>query len=123
MSDTNRSPDGPTYQVLVCDGPSCGVMHESERLEEHLQRVLDESDDLAGRVVICRYTCFGRCDDGPNVFVHRLAPGEDPHGEPDPDVFDVERGFYPGMDEDKIVRAVCTHVRTGEPVEDLVDDY
>lgn len=98
-------------------------MHESERLEEHLERVVAATPDLEGRVVVCRYTCFGRCDDGPNVFVHRLAEGEDPYAEPDPDVFDRERGFYPGMDEEKIVRVVTTHVRAGGPVEDLVDDY
>ena len=123
MNDPTHDPNAPRYQVLVCDGPSCGVMHESERLEEHLAGVLSQDPDLEGRVTICRYTCFGRCDDGPNVFVHRLAPGEDPYDEPDPDVFDRERGFYPGMTEETLVRVVRGHVGTGEPVEDLVDDY
>ena len=117
------TPPDAKYQVLICDGPSCGLTYESELLEEALARHLEGKPELQARVTLCRYTCFGRCEDGPNMFVHRLSEGEDPHEEPDPDVFESERGFYPGMDEPKVLRVVEQHVTTGAPVDDLVDDY
>jgi (2Fe-2S) ferredoxin len=111
------------FCLRVCDGPSCGVTHESERLVALLEREIAASDDLRARVCVVAYTCFGRCDDGPNMFVQELAPGDDPHDEPDVAVFETARGFYPGMDEDKIVRVLREHCGGGDVVEDLVDSY
>lgn len=111
------------YQLRVCDGPSCGVTHESERLLVRLQAAIDGDPDLSARVGVCNYTCYGRCDDGPNLFVHELQDGEDPDDEPDTDVLEAQRGFYPGMDEDKILRVLREHCGLGRVVDDLVDDY
>jgi (2Fe-2S) ferredoxin len=99
------------------------VTHESERLHALLEREISASDDLRPRVCVVAYTCFGRCDDGPNMFVQELAAGEDPTDEPDVAVFESGRGFYPGMDEAKIVRVLHQHCGAGTVVEDLVDSY
>lgn len=111
------------YVLRVCDGPSCGVTHESERLVERLEAAIADDPDLSRRVSVCNYTCYGRCDDGPNLFVHELRPGEDPDEDPDDDVLETQRGFYPGMDEQKIIRVLHEHCGQGKVVDDLIDDY
>jgi (2Fe-2S) ferredoxin len=98
-------------------------MHESERLVELARRTIDADPELRGRVTVRNYTCFGRCDDGPNLFVEAIAPGEDPDRDPDGDTLERDRGFYPGNTEATIARILDGHCRTGEVVADLVDDY
>jgi (2Fe-2S) ferredoxin len=111
------------FQILICDGPSCGVQHESDLFKERLEQELSGDAALGERATICDYTCFGRCEEGPNMFIRRLEPGDDPDEEPDTDVLESQRGFYPGYDEAKLLRIVRQHVSTGEPVESDVDDY
>ena len=111
------------FQILVCDGPSCGVTHESDRLLDCLRAGIDRDPSLANRVALASYTCFGRCDDGPNLFVQELEPGEEADPDPDPDVFDQQRGFYPGMNEDRVQRVLDRHCRQGEIDDELIDDY
>ena len=57
------------------------------------------------------------------MFVQELAPGDDPYDDPDDTVFEQARGFYPGMNEAKVVRVLHEHCGAGEVVEDLVDTY
>ncbi|MCX4245642.1 (2Fe-2S) ferredoxin domain-containing protein [Paraliomyxa miuraensis] len=111
------------YQIHVCDGPSCGVTHGSEALVERLAAAIAEDSDLRGRVGVRCYTCFGRCDDGPNLFVQTLAEGEDGDDEPEPEVLETQRGFYPGMDEAKVLQVLRQHCGRGRVVEALVDEY
>ncbi|MBX7082009.1 MAG: hypothetical protein K1X88_22575 [Nannocystaceae bacterium] len=113
----------PRYCLRVCDGPSCGVMHGSERLVALAERIIAREPGLAGTTVVRNYTCFGRCDDGPNMFVQPLGPGDDPDRDPEFEVLERERGFYPGMDETKLERVLTQHCGRGEVVDDLVDDY
>ncbi len=111
------------YQIHVCDGPSCGVTHGSESLVERLQTQIAGDDTLRGRVGVSSYTCFGRCDDGPNLFVQTLEQGQDGDEEPEPEVLETQRGFYPGMNEAKVLRVLQEHCGRDCVVEDLVDDY
>ncbi len=113
----------PRYQIHVCDGPSCGVTHGSEVLVERLQGAIAADPELRERVGVRCYTCFGRCDDGPNMFVQTLAEHEDGDEEPEPEVLETQRGFYPGMSEDKVLRVLVEHCGQGQLVADLVDDY
>jgi len=111
------------FQILVCDGPSCGVTHESEALRRQLAARVAADPDLRGRVHVVDYMCFGRCSEGPNMFVRQLGPTDPAGAEPDSTAFDRERGFYPGMDPEKCERLLSEHCVTGEPIADLVDDY
>lgn len=107
-------------QILVCEGPSCGLTYESERLRELLQARVAADPELRRRVHVVVYNCFGRCSEGPNMFVRPLAAGENGDVEPR----DVRgRGFYPGVDEAKVVKILEQHARDGKPVEAWVDDY
>lgn len=111
------------FQILVCEGPSCGVTHESEVLRDRLKGQVDRDPDLKSRVHVVDYNCFGRCSEGPNMFVRQLKPGERGDVEPGFDGFDGQRGFYPGVDGARCDRILAQHCGAGTPVADLVDDY
>ena len=110
------------FQILICDGPSCGVTHDSDRLVDLVESARASDPELASKLEVARFTCFDHCDDGPNLFVRGLASGETP-GEPDSAVFCAQRGFYDHMDEARLGRVLEEHVKGGEPVEDLVGEY
>jgi (2Fe-2S) ferredoxin len=110
-------------QLLICDGPSCGITHESECLKERIESKLADDPELAERVTILDFTCFGRCDEGPNMLVHALGEDDDPYDEPDLDELEGERGFYTGMNDDKVDRLVDSHLEKGEPIDDMVEEY
>lgn len=111
------------YQIHVCDGPSCGMTHGSEVLVERLEAAIAEDPTLRERVGVGCYTCYGRCEDGPNLFVQTLADGEDGSEEPETEVLETQRGFYPGMDEAKVLRVLREHCGQHRVVEELVDEY
>jgi (2Fe-2S) ferredoxin len=111
------------FQILVCEGPSCGVTHESEVLRDLLRAKVAADPDLKARVHVVDYNCFGRCSEGPNMFVRTLKPGERGDVEPSFDGFDGQRGFYPGVDAAKCDRILAEHCGAGAAVESLVDDY
>lgn len=111
------------FQILVCDGPSCGVTHESECLKQLLVDRVGADPDLKARVHVADYMCFGRCSEGPNMFVRKLGPQERGDAEPESSVFNDERGFYPGMDAAKCERVLTQHCGGGLVVAELVDDY
>jgi len=111
------------FQILLCEGPSCGITHESECLKHHLEGKIATDPDLKSRVHVFDYMCFGRCSEGPNLFVRRLAPGERADVEPPATTFSAELGFYPEMNEEKCDRVLVGHCALGEPVAGLVEDY
>ncbi|MCA9648881.1 MAG: (2Fe-2S) ferredoxin domain-containing protein [Myxococcales bacterium] len=111
------------YQIHVCDGPSCGLTHGSEELVEALEKAIASDPALKGRVGVSCYTCYGRCDDGPNLFVETLGEGQAGDEEPEPEVLESQRGFYPGMDQAKVLRVLREHCGQDQVVEDLVDEY
>lgn len=112
------------FQILVCDGPSCGITHESETLVEHIEGRLDKKEAaLEGRAECAALTCFGRCDEGPNLMIRELAPGEDGSTEPDFDLLYGVRGLYLGVDQAKVDRILDSHVAKDEAVEEWVESY
>ncbi|MCA9694928.1 MAG: (2Fe-2S) ferredoxin domain-containing protein [Myxococcales bacterium] len=125
MGSNEQVPGGskPRLQLLVCDGPSCGLTYESDRLKARMLEQIAAHPELAGRVTVVDFNCFGRCGEGPNMFVRVLTATDDPTGEPDFDVLEQQRGFYPGMDEARCDRVLEEHCLKGHVVEDMVDDY
>jgi (2Fe-2S) ferredoxin len=116
-------PTPTRFQILVCDGPSCGVCHGSEALRDHIAARLDAEPQLRGRVFVTNLTCFGRCDDGPNLLVRALEPHQD--GEQEPGIADIAgvRGLYLGNDVERINRILDEHCTTGQALEDWVETY
>jgi len=111
------------FQILVCDGPSCGVCHGSEALIEHIEARVAGQDSLRGRVELAILTCFGRCDDGPNMLVRELAPGEDGSVEPDFEAIEGVRGLYLAMDPARVDRMLDEHCGADRPIEEWVERY
>lgn len=111
------------FQILVCDGPSCGVCHGSEVLRDHIASRIDAEPALRDRVFVTNLTCFGRCDDGPNLLVRPLGPDED--GEQEPGISEIEgvRGLYLGNDQERIDRILDEHCTSGQAIEDWVETY
>lgn len=99
------------------------MCHGSEALHEHIARRLDTEPQLRGRVFVTNLTCFGRCDDGPNLLVRVL--GVDQDGDQEPGIDDIEgvRGLYLGNDVRRIDRILDEHCTTGQPIEDWVESY
>lgn len=118
-----RVSEQPRFQVLVCDGPSCGLCHDSAKLVEHMEGHVDASPALKGRVDVTNLTCFGRCDEGPNMLVRQLDPGEDGSFEPEFEKLGGVRGLYLGMDETRCARMLDEHVAAGQPVDGWVETY
>jgi (2Fe-2S) ferredoxin len=116
-------PTSTRFQILVCDGPSCGVCHGSEALRDHIARRLESESQFSDRVFVTNLTCFGRCDDGPNLLVRPLRPGED--GEQEPGIAEIEgvRGLYLGNDQRRVDRILDEHCTTGQLIEDWVESY
>lgn len=108
------------FQILVCEGPSCGITHESEQLVTLLRRTIAADAALQPRVHVAVYDCFGRCSEGPNLFVRPLAPEE--KGEEEPrEVSGL--GFYTGVTEDKALAILQQHAGEGTPVAEWVEEY
>ena len=117
------SAESKRFQILVCDGPSCGVCHGSEALVEHIEARVAGSERLRGRVDVAILTCFGRCDEGPNMMVRELAAGEDGTVEPDFERLLGVRGLYLGMNPGKIDRMLDEHCTSGQPIDEWVQSY
>ena len=110
-------------QILVCDGPSCGITHESDQLVEHIEARLAADASLNGRVFVTNLTCFGRCDEGPNLLIRPLGDGEDAHEEPEFELLDGVEGLYIGMDEARVDRVLTEHCGGGTPIREWVESY
>jgi (2Fe-2S) ferredoxin len=66
----------PKFQVLVCDGPTCGAKRGGGQLLVELRRLVAERG-LEGAVEVGRETCFGYCQRGPNVVIQGIeGPAE-----------------------------------------------
>jgi (2Fe-2S) ferredoxin len=113
----SMSAESKRFQILVCDGPSCGVCHGSEALVAHIEARVAGDERLRDRVDLAILTCFGRCDEGPNMLVRELAAGEDGTVEPDFELLLGVRGLYLGMDADKVDRMLDQHCVSGQPLE------
>lgn len=123
MTESSPPRTSQRFQILVCEGPSCGLTHESEVLRDRMRAQVNADQDLKARVHVIDYNCFGRCSEGPNMFVRTLKQGERGDREPGYDGFDNQRGFYPGVDAEKCDKILAQHCGEGTPVADLVDDY
>jgi (2Fe-2S) ferredoxin len=111
------------FQILVCDGPSCGLCLDSEALLDHIHTRIAATPSLEGRVFAINLTCFGRCDDGPNMLVRPLAEGEDPEQEPEIEAIEQVRGLYLGMDQARVDRVLDEHCEGGQPIAEWAEAY
>ena len=113
----------PYFQILLCDGPSCGLCHDSASLKDQLEEVVASNDALTGRVAVRDYTCFGRCGEGPNMLVREVVDAKQLHVEPSVRELDGVEGFYTDLDEARCKKIMEEHCAAGKPVGDWVEVY
>jgi (2Fe-2S) ferredoxin len=64
------------YQILVCRGPECGDKRHSADIHAALKEELRTTPLGGNEAVLDHYSCFGRCQRGPNVLVREMRPNE-----------------------------------------------
>src|SRR5439155_1243371 len=64
------------YTILVCRGPECGDKRHSADVHAAFQRELRSCPLGGNEAVLDQYSCFGKCQRGPNVLVRESVPGE-----------------------------------------------
>jgi (2Fe-2S) ferredoxin len=69
-------PVSKKYQILVCKGPECGDKRHSIDIFQEFKTELPRCPLDGNEVVVDQYSCFGRCQRGPNVLVREVKPGE-----------------------------------------------
>jgi (2Fe-2S) ferredoxin len=64
------------FHILVCKGPECGEKRRSLEVFEAFGAELKRGALNGNEVVLEQYSCFGRCQRGPNVLVREIKAGE-----------------------------------------------
>ncbi len=64
------------YQILVCKGPECGDKRHAGDVHAAIAVELKSCPLNGNEVVLERYSCFGKCQKGPNVLVREMKPNE-----------------------------------------------
>jgi (2Fe-2S) ferredoxin len=113
------APPGRRWHVTVCSGPECGDRRGSQSLYTAFERLLAERG-LGSHVVLDWQSCFGRCFDGPNVYVRPEQPTRSIFGDVLPRS-GPGAALYTGLLPEQIPRIVEQHIVGGEVVRDLRD--
>ena len=114
---------GRRYKIMICRGPECGDRRGSQALHEVFRSAL-EAHGARERTELVWQSCFGRCSQGPNVFVREIVP--EPAGAlgtgfatlPGP------RGvtaLYNRIDAARVERVVAEHVGEGRVVREFIE--
>jgi (2Fe-2S) ferredoxin len=64
------------YQILICRGPECGDKRHSSEVMAALQLELRSNPLDGNEATLDLYSCFGRCQRGPNVLVREVKANE-----------------------------------------------
>lgn len=64
------------YHILVCKGPECGERRRSIDVLLAFEQALKTCPIAPNEAVLEQYSCFGRCQKGPNVLVREMRPNE-----------------------------------------------
>lgn len=111
------------FKILVCRGPECGERRNSQAVFDAFERLVQKHPACSG-VVMDRWSCFGRCTQGPNVLVQQVI---DPPANQRRFVLATaprsRRGrsvLYNGVSPADAVDILRDHVLGGKPVARLI---
>jgi len=108
------------YRVVICRGPECGEVCESQRLHAAFVQEIRRAG-LDARVELGWQSCFGRCRQAPNVMVREVRPGERSFLLAVAPVFaGPGAALYSGVKLEDVPRIVREHVLAGRLVADLI---
>ncbi len=104
------------YQVLVCKGPECGDKRGGDSVHAAFVAALAACPLQGNSAEIDRYSCFGRCQKGPNVLIREMRTGEAtrmlmlmPTAAP-------AAFLYHGVRPADAQRIVSEHIASGRPI-------
>ena len=107
------------FQILVCRGPECGDKRHSADVHAALKHELQTVPLGGNEAQLDLYSCFGKCQRGPNVLVRELRPGENTRmlflmPTASPTAF-----LYHRVDPREARRIIEEHVARGVPIVDF----
>jgi (2Fe-2S) ferredoxin len=65
------------YTILVCRGPECSEKRHSADLRTELNAELERCQLTSGNT-LDTFSCFGKCQKGPNVLVREMTATDNP---------------------------------------------
>jgi (2Fe-2S) ferredoxin len=107
---------GRKYQILVCKGPECGEKRGSIAIHGAFERELRACPLHGNEATLEQYSCFGRCQRGPNVLVREVKPGENTRMILLMPTAASGAYLYHGVSPDEARAIVEEHVGRGQPL-------
>jgi len=107
------------YQILVCKGPECGDKRRSIDLYDSFKAELPRCSLDGNEAVVEQYSCFGRCQRGPNVLVREVKPGENARMLLMMPTAAAGSTLYYGVRLDETRKILEEHCRKGQPIVEL----
>lgn len=114
--------DARCYQVVVCEGPTCGGCHDSPALTDELTGLV-QVRGLRSRARVFSSLCLGRCGQGPNLVVRQLDGDERLAIEPT--MYELEEGvtLYSDVQQPRLDELVTKHLQQDQPVPGWAEPY
>jgi (2Fe-2S) ferredoxin len=109
------------YQILVCKGPECGDKRHSIDIFHAFERELKSCPLDGSEVTVAQYSCFGRCQKGPNVLVREQRPNENQRLLLLMPTAGAGACLYNGVKPDDARRILDEHVGRGHPIKELMN--
>jgi (2Fe-2S) ferredoxin len=107
------------YQILVCRGPECGDKRHSADVFAQLEVELASCPLEGNQAQLEHYSCFGKCQKGPNVLVREMKPGENLRFILLMPTAGAGAYLYHGVTPGDARRIVTEHIAGGRPLIDL----
>jgi (2Fe-2S) ferredoxin len=107
------------YQILVCKGPECGDKRHSIDIYDSFKAEVPRCPLDGNEAVVEQYSCFGRCQRGPNVLVREVRPGENSRMLMLMPTASAGATLYFGVRPDEARKILEEHCRRGQPLVEL----
>lgn len=115
-------PKPSRWQLLVCEGPTCGGCKDAASLTQELVEAR-ANRGAALRLGVLPYLCLGRCRDGPNLVARRVEDTEVLEAMPTIDRLERESTLYSHLSADQLDRILDAHLLGDEPDLQLGEPY
>lgn len=108
------NPKQSRWQLLVCEGPTCGGCKDSASLT---QQLIEEKTTRQAqlRLGVLPYLCLGRCRDGPNLIARRLQESEALERTPTIDKLEQDSTLYSHLSPSQLEKILDSHLLRDEP--------
>jgi (2Fe-2S) ferredoxin len=109
------------FTILVCRGPECGEKRHSAELHARFAEELRRCPLGDTQVTLDLYSCFGRCQRGPNVLVRELKASDSPTFLRLMPTAGHRAVIYHGVRPSEVRRVLEEHVVGGQQITELIE--